>query len=128
MTVASKQDAKKWIQASVAVACILLGYIILSFINTLGEWFDLEAKIGHFDWVSQGVAVGISFLTFLIVITKENSSNYLTEVFAEAFKVVWPDRSQTVRMTFGIMVGVAIAGLVFWVFDLTASFLLNLVR
>jgi preprotein translocase subunit SecE len=128
MAIAQKHDGKKWIQTSVAVTCMLLGYVCLSFFETLGEWFDLEAKVPNFAWLIQGLAIAIGLVTFIVIIKKENTSTFLNEVFSEAVKVVWPERSQTVRMTVGIMIGVTVMGLVFYAFDLAANFLLGLIR
>jgi hypothetical protein len=45
MSLATKDSGKKWIQASVAVTCILLGYVVNSFFVQISEWFELETKI-----------------------------------------------------------------------------------
>jgi hypothetical protein len=41
MYVASNDDGKKWIQTSVALTCILLVYVMISFFEKLAEWFSL---------------------------------------------------------------------------------------
>lgn len=128
MAVATKNDGKKWIQTSVAVVCIILGYICLSFFETLSEWFDLEAIIPSFEWVSQALAIVIGLTSFLVIINRADTATFLKEVYSETDKVVWPDKDQTFRMTMGIMIGVSIAGGIFWIFDLLASTGLNFIR
>lgn len=129
MAVASKdQDGKKWIQSSLAILCIFVGIIVQSFFEQLGEWFDLEAKIGHFSVVSQVVAVVIAFATFLILLKNKTSSGFLTGVYEETLKVVFPDKNQTVRHTIGIMIGVGIVGFLLGMFDFGASYILSLLH
>ncbi len=128
MAVATKNDGKKWIQTSVAIVCIILGYVCLSFFETLSEWFDLEAVIPNFQWVAQALAIAIGLTTFLIIVNKDKTSAFLKEVYSETDKVVWPDKQQTARMTVGIMIGVSIAGAIFWIFDILAGTGLSFIR
>lgn len=124
----NKHEGKKWIQTSVAIVCILLGVTVLRFFEQLGEWFDLESKVGYFSAMAQASAVLVGLVTFIVVIKNEKTSNYLKEVYAEAIKVVFPDKNQTVRHTIGIMIGVSIVGFILGLFDFTASYLLSLVH
>jgi hypothetical protein len=100
MAVATKNDGKKWIQTSVAITCIILAYICQSFFETLGEWFDLEALLPNFDWIVRALSIIIGFTTFLVIVNRNQTATFLKEVYAESIKVVWPDKSQTVRMNF----------------------------
>ncbi len=128
MAVDTKNDRNKWIQTSVALACMFLAYLSLTFLETLAEWFDLEASIPNYQWLAQGFSIVLGLVCFLVIVNKDKTAVFLKEVYAEAIKVVWPDRSETFRMTIGIMIGVSIAGLIFWVFDFVANILLNLIR
>ena len=128
MTVASTNDGKKWIQASLALVCIFLGYIIISFLEKMSEWFLLESKIPYFFVISQALGVLIGLATFIYIMKKPKTSEFLKNVYEEMLKVVWPDRDQTWKYTVIIMIAVTIMGFVFGLFDLGANFLLGLIN
>ena len=48
MSVASNEDGKKWIQSTVALTCILLVYVLISFFEKLAEWFALETMVPYY--------------------------------------------------------------------------------
>ncbi len=122
------ESGKKWIQTSVAITCMLLGYILISFFETLGEWFELESKIPNFVASSQILAVLIALGVFVYIMKNPKISTFLTEVYQETAKVVWPDKNQTVRHTIGIIIGVTIVGFILGFFDFTATWLLSLIN
>ena len=126
MSLTVKEDGKKWIQAGVAITCMILFYVLASFFETLSEWFELESKIQGFKFASQAVAVLISAGVFTYIIKSPKTSSFLAEVFQEAIKVVWPDKNETVKHTIVIMIGVTIIGFILGLFDITASWLLSL--
>lgn len=128
MSVASQNDGKKWIQTIVAAVCILLGYILISFFEKLGEWFTLEARIPYFFGISQVVSVLAAVGVFGYILKNPKTSLFLQEVYNETLKVVWHDRQQTWRHTFVIMIAVTIMGFVFGFFDFGANYLLSLVN
>ena len=128
MSVASNDDGKKWIQTSVALTCILLVYVMISFFEKLAEWFALETMVPYYFGISQFVSVLIGLVSYIVVFKNPTSSEFLSNVYQEAIKVVWPDKQQTWRHTFVIMVAVTIMGFVFGFFDFTANFLLGLVN
>lgn len=128
MSVASNDEGKKWIQTTVAITCILLTYVLISFFEKLAEWFTLETKIPYYFGISQAVAVLVGLTTYISVFKNPKSSEFLTNVYQEVMKVVWPDRQQTWRHTFVIMIAVVIMGFVFGFFDFGANFLLGLVN
>ncbi len=128
MSVASQNDGKKWIQTIVAGVCIILGYVLISFFEKLGEWFALEARIPFFFAGSQIIAVIISICVFGYILKNAKSSLFLEEVYNETLKVVWPDKQQTWRHTFVIMIAVTIMGFIFGFFDFGANYLLSLVN
>lgn len=122
------ESGKKWIQTSVAITCMLVGYILISFFETLGEWFELESKIPNFVASSQILAVLIALGVFAYIMKNPKISSFLTEVYQETAKVVWPDKNQTVRHTIGIIIGVTIVGFILGFFDFTATWLLSLIN
>lgn len=128
MAVASNEEGKKWIQASLAVSCILLGYVLISFFEKLAEWFALETMIPYFFGITQALSVVIAAGTYFYVLKTPKTSDFLTNVYEELMKVVWPDSQQTWRHTFVIMVAVTIMGFVFGFFDFGANYLLRLVN
>jgi preprotein translocase subunit SecE len=128
MSVASNEEGKKWIQTAVLVACGLLTYILINFFEKLADWFTLETKIPYYFGITQVVSVLIGLVTFVSVFRNPKSSEFLNNVYQEVMKVVWPDRQQTWRHTFVIMIAVTIMGFVFGFFDFGANFLLGLVN
>jgi preprotein translocase subunit SecE len=128
MSVASNEEGKKWIQASLAVTCILLGYILVSFFEKLAEWFALETMVPYYFGITQAVSVLIALGTYAYILKTPKSSDFLTNVYEELMKVVWPDSQQTWRHTFVIMVAVTIMGFIFGFFDFGANYLLRLVN
>lgn len=128
MTVASNDDGKKWIQTAVAVTCILLGYVLINFFEKMAEWFALETIIPYFFAVSQFLSVVIGLVVYFVIIRNPKSAEFLTNVYQEIMKVVWPDSSQTWKHTLVIMVVVTIMGFVFGFFDFGANYFLGLVN
>ena len=128
MSVASNEDGKKWIQTTVAITCILLVYVLISFFEKLAEWFALETMIPYFFGITQFVSVVIGLATYVTVFKNPKSNDFLTNVYQEVMKVVWPDKQQTWRHTIVIMIAVVIMGFVFGFFDFGANFLLGLVN
>ncbi|MFL5786391.1 MAG: preprotein translocase subunit SecE [Bacteriovoracaceae bacterium] len=128
MSVASNEEGKKWIQASLAITCILLGYILISFFEKLAEWFALETMIPYYFGITQALSVVIAIGTYAYILKTPKSSEFLTNVYEELMKVVWPDSQQTWRHTFVIMVAVTIMGFIFGFFDFGANYLLRLVN
>lgn len=128
MSATSQNEGKKWIQTSTALVCMILGYVVISFFDTLGEWFELETKISSFNAISQVLGVVIALSVFVYIMKNEKTSTFLNEVYTETIKVVFPDKSQTVSHTIGIMIGVTIVGVMLWVFDRVAIYLLGLLN
>jgi preprotein translocase subunit SecE len=128
MAVASNDEGKKWIQTSVAITCILLGYILISFFEKMAEWFALETMVPYFYPITQALSVVIALVVYLGIMRNPTTSDFLANVYQEVLKVVWPDSQQTWRHTFVIMVAVTIMGFIFGFFDFGANFLLGLVN
>ncbi len=128
MSVASNEEGKKWIQASLAVTCILLVYVLISFFEKLAEWFALETVVPYYFGITQFLSVVTGLVTYILIFKNPKSSDFLTNVYQEIMKVVWPDKQQTWRHTFVIMIAVTLMGFVFGFFDFGANFLLGLVN
>ena len=123
MSVATNDEGKKWIQTTVAITCILEVYVFINFFEKLSEWFALETMVPYYFGLTQVVSVLVGLATYIIVFKNPKSSEFLTNVYQEVLKVVWPDKQQTWRHTFVIMIAVTIMGFVFGFFDFGANFL-----
>ena len=128
MSLTTKDDGKKWIQTSVAISCLVLVYILISFFNQMGEWFELESKISQYMVLTQIVSVMISLGVFIYIMKNEQTSTFLKDVYSESLKVVWPDKNETVKHTIGIMIGVTIVGFILGIFDIGATWLLGVIQ
>jgi hypothetical protein len=76
MSVASNEDGKKWIQTSVALTCILLGYVLISFFGKMNEWFHLETMIPFYELITQVLSVGVAGITAYVILTNPKSSEF----------------------------------------------------
>lgn len=128
MAVASNEDGKKWIQAVVAVVCVLAVYVLISFFEKLAEWFALESIVPNFFGITQVISVLVGIGIFFGIMKNPKTSEFLTNVYSEVLKVVWPNRQQTWKHTVVIMIAVTIFGFVFGFFDFAANYLLGLVN
>ena len=90
--------------------------------------YQAQHIIPYFFGVTQTVSVLAAAGTYFYVMRTPKTADFLTSVYQEVLKVVWPDRQQTWRHTIVIMIAVTIMGFVFGFFDFGANFLLNLVN
>ena len=120
MALVKSEDSKKWINSFVALCSILIGFMAIRFLQQMGEWFDLEAKVGNFVFLVQGVGVVAGVVTFFSIFRSKPSASHLQEVYDELVKVVWPDKDSVVKVTIGIIIGLAIVSVLFvgvdWMF------------
>jgi len=128
MSVSTNTDGKKLIQTSIAILCIILGYVLIQFFGQLNEWFELESKVSYFVASSQGLAVLISLGVFVFIMKDPKISTFLSDVYQETIKVVWPDKNDTVKHTVIIIIGITIVGFLLGLFDIGASWLLSLTQ
>ncbi len=127
MSLTTEDSGRKWIQTSVAICCLLLVYTLIKFFAQIGDWFDLESVIPQFMMVGQLLSVLISLGVFLYIMKNPTTSSFLSDVYQETMKVVWPDKNETVKHTIGIMIGVTIVGFILGIFDFVATWLLSLI-
>ena len=121
-------NGRKWINACVAIVCMIFGYVVTKFFMQMGAWFDLESKLKFFEAYVKGFAVIASLGVFVYLIKNSKSSTFLNDVYSEMTKVAFPDKNQTVRHTIGIMIGVGIVGFILGFFEFSASYLLSIVQ
>lgn len=108
MSIVKTEDSKKWINSFIAIISVIAGYVTIRFVEQLGEWFDLEARIPNFLLTTQGVGILVGVVVFLSIFKNKNASNHLNEVYAELVKVVWPDKDSILKMTMGLVVALSI--------------------
>ena len=113
MSILKSEDAKKWINSFIAICCIILCYAVIAFWGQLGEWFELEAKIKHFEVLGQGVGILSALAAFIFTVRNKGSMTLMQEVYEELTKVVWPDRETVVRITIIVIIGVSILSSIF---------------
>src|SRR5690606_36245023 len=99
--------------------------VLISFFEQINEWWHLETFIPSYFGVSQALAVVIALGTFIYIMKNPNTSQFLSDVYYEVMKVVWPDKQQTVKHTIGIMIGVSIVGFILGFFDFIAGWALS---
>jgi preprotein translocase subunit SecE len=118
------EDKKKWLNAFVALSAGISGYVFYRFFLQLSDWFELEAKVKNFVILAQVVALIIGVVTLIIVFKHKRAMEYLNEVYNELVKVVWPDRDSSLKLTVGIVIGIAITSGIFVLVDLFFQWLL----
>jgi preprotein translocase subunit SecE len=127
MSILKSEDSSKWINALVAIAAVLSGFVVTKFVDQMGAWFDLEAKLSSFSVVSQALGVVTGILVFVIILKNSKSSAYLDEVFNELLKAVWPSKDQTTKMTIGIAIALVVCSGVFVFVDFVFKKILSFV-
>ncbi len=126
MSIIRVEDERKWINAFIAVVCILAAFISIRFIGQLGEWFDLESKVQYFNGFVQGFGALIGVSTFIGIRKHKRASQFMSEVYKELVKVIWPDKESVVKLTIGIIIGLIIVCLILGLIDYLTQGALNL--
>ena len=126
MPALKEADSKKWINALIAVAALILTNILISLFYQISEWTDLEAKVDNFRLVAQIVGIILGVLAFVIILKHKRASQYLQEVYGELTKVIWPDKDSTLKLTVAIVIGVSIAAVFLGIIDFGIQELLEL--
>ncbi len=117
MSIIKSEDSRKWITALVAIAAVLAGFVVYKFTGQLGAWFDLEAKVPHYNLVAQGLGFITGLGTFVYIFKNSETSSYLQEVYNELVKVVWPSQDATTKMTVGIAIALVVVAGIFTAVD-----------
>lgn len=113
MSLIKAEDNQKWINFFVVIISALSGFLFIRFLQQMGEWFDLEAKIPYFLGVSQGAGILLGLIIFIVIQKNKNSKEHLNEVYSELVKVIWPDSESVVKSTIGILIGLTILSCIF---------------
>jgi preprotein translocase subunit SecE len=127
MSIIKSEDSSKWINALVAIGAFLAGFIVAKFVDQLGIWLDLEAKISNFSVLAQGLGVLTGVAFFVVVIKNSKTSAYLQDVYNELLKVVWPSKDATMKITMGLVVALVIVAGIFVFVDLVFKKILSFI-
>ena len=119
-------DSKKWINALLAVGALVFVNIVIRLLYQISEWTDMEAKIDNFRLLAQIFGLVMGLVAFVVVLKNQRAYQYLSEVYAELIKVVWPDKDSTIKLTVVIVIGVAIAAIFLGLIDFGIGKLLGL--
>lgn len=117
MSLVKKEDERKWINAFAALSGVISGFLAIRLAMQAGEWFDLEVRVPHYIYLSQGAGILAGLGVFGAILGHPSSAGHLREVYGELLKVVWPDRDSVFKLTVGIVVGVAAISGVFVAVD-----------
>ena len=118
MSIIKSEDSGKWINAFVAICSFIVGFVIIRFLEQMGEWFDLEAKITNFQIVTQVVGIVIALVVFRVVTTHQQASTVMNEVYAELVKVTWPKKEDILGTTVGLVIALSIVSGLFVLVDM----------
>jgi preprotein translocase subunit SecE len=127
MSIIKSEDSSKWINAFVAFCSVVTGFVVTRFADQLAVWFDLEAKIPNFAIVAQGIGFAVGFATFIYVLKYSKGYSYLSDVYNELLKAVWPSHDTTTKMTVGIGISLVIVASVFVSIDFIFKKILSFV-
>lgn len=127
MSLIKSEDSKKWINSFVAIVSAIAGFIVISFLEQMGEWFDLEAKIGNFPIVVQVAGIVVGLIVFISIVKNKTASDHLNEVYAELVKVVWPNKDEVLKITIGLIFALSIVSGLFVLVDFSFRKLLEII-
>ena len=125
MAVSKPTEGRKWINGVVALGALVGAFYVILFIGQLGEWFDLEAKVKNFNAIAQAVGVFAGLGAFVYVLKNQKSSAFLSEVYNELVKVVWPEKDGIVKLTVWIVIALTICSAILFVIDYLSRQLLG---
>lgn len=119
-------DGRKWINALLVLAGIIIAFVCIRFFTQMTEWFDLEAKIPYVNGLAQGLGIIIGMFSFGFAVKNKKAMLFLDEVYNELVNVVWAKRDDTTRLTIIIVIAVAISSVILGLLDFIIGKGLNL--
>ncbi|MBF0316180.1 MAG: preprotein translocase subunit SecE [Oligoflexia bacterium] len=117
---------RKWINGLLAIASVVVAYVLSAFFLQIGLWMDLEAKMNFYRGGAQAAAVVLGLVFFIAMFRSKQVQQYLSEVYYELTRVVWATKEDTVKLTIGILIGVLITSVVLGFVDFVVNKLLGL--
>jgi preprotein translocase subunit SecE len=121
-----EKSYNKIITVSFVIAAILCGYVVSVLIKVLSAWGTF-ARISHSQWVAHGVPVAFGVAFFLYMILSPKIRGWAGDVALEVSKIVWPSVKDTRALTIVVCFIVLIAAVIFWVFDIISSQLIEFI-
>ncbi|MBY0383913.1 preprotein translocase subunit SecE [bacterium] len=121
-----EKSYNKIITVSFVIAAVLCGYVASVLIKVLSAWGTF-ARISHNQIVAHGVPVAIGVAFFLYMVLTPKVKNWAGEVALEISKIVWPSVKDTRALTIVVCIIVLIAAMIFWVFDIVSSQLIEFI-
>ncbi len=121
-----EKSYNKIITVSFVCAAVLLGYVASTLIKVLSAWGTF-ARISNNQLVSHGVPVAFGVICFLYMILNPKIRTWGGEVAIEISKIVWPSVKDTRALTIVVCMIVLLAALIFWVFDIISSQLIEFI-
>lgn len=121
-----EKSYNKIITVSFVIAAVLCGYVASVLIKVLSAWGTF-ARISHSQLVSHGVPVFIGVVVFLYMVLTPKVKNWAGEVALEISKIVWPSVKDTRALTIVVCIIVLLAAMIFWVFDIVSSQLIEFI-
>lgn len=119
-------ESKKYVRGFLLLTVFLEVYLLNRFFVQLSDWFDLEAKVENYNLICQIVSLVCGIGTFIYALRDKFITSYLSEVISELEKVVWANRSETLKLTFGIMLGLVVTSILLGLVDFGIGKLLGL--
>jgi preprotein translocase subunit SecE len=127
MSLIKSEDSNKWINGLVILVSLVCGFLLSKFIDQLSIWLDLESKISNISIISQAAGIVFAAGTFFYIAKNSKTSSYLSEVYEELVKVVWPSKDATVKITVGLVVALVIVASIFVSVDFIFKKLLSVI-
>lgn len=116
----------KIITVSFVLAAFLFGYVASVLIKVLGAWGTF-ARISSNQVVSHGVPVALGVAFFFYMVLTPKIRNWAGEVALEISKIVWPSVKDTRALTIVVCIIVLLAAVIFWMFDIVSSQLIEFI-
>lgn len=127
MSILKKEDEKRWIGAFIAVSAIIVAYLMTKLLTSVGDTYGLESTFGAtsafggktslYPLFAKGISVVAGTIFFLIAIKANSVVTYLSEVFTELVKVIWPNPDTVSKLSLGILIAIAIVSTILLMID-----------
>ncbi len=117
----------KLITVSFLITAFLFGYMISVFMRILANSWGAFARITGDPAVQHGVPVVLAIALFAYLLASTSTKNWASEVAIEIGKVVWPSVKDTKALTIVVCFIILISSVIFWVFDIVSSKLVEFI-
>jgi len=122
-----ENNQQKWVNLSYVAASLLLAYVLYVMATKFSVIFDVEGRVRSLDKILMVSTVVVGILFFVGLSKSTRTNNFMNETVSEVAKVTWPDRDETLKATFAVLVAVTIAGILLWAVDNLWIYLIGLI-